>query len=187
MAMTFPAPTTLLEWIDRPVYALSPERRRLLRTVRDIIQSRGFRESEKLAHLRCVDELSYSRRKLSIIASHSDRWHPIPIARVIESAEIPGDPRRLTELNERHFTICREMSELSGLRYLELGRPVLPEHSLVQEAARTLLHHALHNTDDWELISSLLKGRKMWSHKDVMETLCLMRSTGSSALVSGSL
>jgi hypothetical protein len=179
--------TALLEWCTNALFAFSPEKRRLLNGLRENVRKRHLRESETMAHLTCIKEHSFDRYMIRMLHEYSDSHFPLPIANVLKAAQLAGDPRRLTTLGEIHFTICREIFELSSDRCIQLGSFLSPEAISVKRNSDRIQHYALHNTEDWELIMPLLRDRHLWDFEDAMEALRTVKSVSTAALSEGAL
>lgn len=175
------------EWCANVVFALSPEKRRILRAIHRDVHSRGLIAKEVDLHLTAVAEHSFDRYTLRMIHNHAHLRPPFPIVELLKASRLDGDPKRLALLVEDHFTIRREIDELTGDRYQRFNSYLSPESMTVYRNSKIICHYLLHNTEDYALVLPLLRDRYLWDFDELMRVLNVVKKSPTVSLSDGML
>ena len=174
------------DWCGNALFALSPEKGRLLRRIHESISSLGANQKETETHTKSVKKHSFDRYMIRMVASHLHLCAPYAIINVLEVASLRGS-QRLAAVEERHFRVIREVDEVAGNEFLALDSYLSPEAMTVHRNRLLIQNYLLHNTDDLELVIPLLRDRRMWGYEEVMGMLPTVKSSATLSLSEGML
>jgi hypothetical protein len=178
---------TLRDWLGRSMFSLSPEKRRLLRVIREKSRILGLTEALIETDMVLIKNEVTNRRDMTLIAEHSHQRRAYAIMRLLDASKEYCGEGEIAHLTEKHFLIHDQLAELGGKKEDSLSSYLSPEAFALRRQEELILAHALHNIDEWDMIAHLLRDRDMWNYASLVAALPVMKSSRSATLANGAL
>lgn len=169
------------------MFSLSPEKRHLLRVIREKSGILGLAEALIDTDMALIKSGVTNRRTMTLIAEHSHQRRAYAIMRLLNASKEYRGEGEITHLTEKHFLIDDQLAELGSKKEDSLSSYLSPEAFALRRQEELILAHALHNIDEWDMIAHLLRDRDMWDYDNLTKSLSVLKSAGSATLANGAL